>query len=133
MIKVTVMYPYTEGARFDHVYYRDQHMPMVKARLGSACAYYTVEKALPAEHQVHRPPSWRCARSFVIRPKATKPPCKSTAPRSWATSPTTPTSRQWSRSARSSSNGRIVERSGSSLTTPGRLLSVGNSHRLTLD
>ena len=46
MIKVTVMCPYTKGARFDHDYYRDRHMPMVKARLGSACAYYTVEKGL---------------------------------------------------------------------------------------
>ena len=46
MIKVNVMYPYTEGARFDHAYYRDRHMPMVKARLGSACAYYTVDKGL---------------------------------------------------------------------------------------
>jgi hypothetical protein len=44
MFKVNVMYPYSEGARFDHAYYRDRHMPMVKARLGSACAYYTVEK-----------------------------------------------------------------------------------------
>jgi uncharacterized protein (TIGR02118 family) len=35
MIKVNVMYPYTEGARFDHAYYRDRHMPMVKSRLGS--------------------------------------------------------------------------------------------------
>ena len=46
MIKVNVMYPYTEGARFDHAYYRDRHMPMMKARLGSVCAYYTVEKGL---------------------------------------------------------------------------------------
>jgi uncharacterized protein (TIGR02118 family) len=46
MIKVTVMYPYREGARFDHAYYRDRHMPMVKAWLGSACAYYTIEKGL---------------------------------------------------------------------------------------
>ena len=46
MIKVTVMYPYAEGARFDHAYYRDRHMPMVKARLGNACAYYTIEKGL---------------------------------------------------------------------------------------
>ena len=46
MIKVSDMYPYLEGARFDHAYYRDKHMPMVKARLGSACAYYTVEKGL---------------------------------------------------------------------------------------
>lgn len=46
MIKVNVMYPYREGARFDHAYYRERHMPMVKARLGSACAYYTIEKGL---------------------------------------------------------------------------------------
>ena len=46
MIKVSVMYPYSEGARFDHAYYRDRHMPMVKARLGNACAYYTVDKGL---------------------------------------------------------------------------------------
>ena len=43
MIKVTVMYPYAEDARFDHAYYRDRHMPLVKARLGSACAYYTFD------------------------------------------------------------------------------------------
>jgi uncharacterized protein (TIGR02118 family) len=46
MIKVNVMYPYAEGARFDHTYYRDRHMPLVKARLGSACHYYTVEKGV---------------------------------------------------------------------------------------
>ena len=46
MIKVNVMYPYSKGARFDHVYYRDRHMPMVKSRLGNACAYYTVEKGV---------------------------------------------------------------------------------------
>lgn len=46
MVKVQVMYPYSEGARFDHVYYRDRHMPMVKAMLGSACAYYTLDKGV---------------------------------------------------------------------------------------
>ncbi len=46
MIKVSVMYPNTPGARFDHDYYRDTHMPMVKARLGTACLYYTVDKGL---------------------------------------------------------------------------------------
>ncbi|MCZ4305941.1 EthD family reductase [Zoogloeaceae bacterium G21618-S1] len=46
MIKVSVMYPNTPGARFDHDYYRDTHMPMVKARLGAACRYYTVDKGL---------------------------------------------------------------------------------------
>ncbi|AZQ51620.1 EthD family reductase [Burkholderia cenocepacia] len=46
MIKVSVMYPYAPGARFDHTYYRDTHMPMVKRRLGAACLYYTVDKGI---------------------------------------------------------------------------------------
>lgn len=46
MIKVSVMYPATPGARFDHDYYRDKHMPLVKARMGAACTSYTVDKGL---------------------------------------------------------------------------------------
>jgi uncharacterized protein (TIGR02118 family) len=46
MIKVSVLYPNTPGARFDHAYYRDQHMPLVKARMGDGCAFYTVDKGL---------------------------------------------------------------------------------------
>ena len=46
MIKVSVMYPNTAGARFDHEYYREKHMPLVKARMGESCKYYTVDKGL---------------------------------------------------------------------------------------
>jgi uncharacterized protein (TIGR02118 family) len=46
MIKVSVMYPNSPGARFDHEYYRDTHMPLVKARMGDYCKYYTVDKGL---------------------------------------------------------------------------------------
>ena len=46
MIKVSVMYPNTPGARFDHAYYRDKHMPLVKARMGDSCLHYTVDKGL---------------------------------------------------------------------------------------
>lgn len=46
MIKVSVMYPNTPGARFDHDYYRDKHMPLVKARMGAHCLSYTVDKGL---------------------------------------------------------------------------------------
>ena len=46
MIKVSVMYPGSPGARFDHAYYRDKHMPLVKARLGDALKFYTVDKGL---------------------------------------------------------------------------------------
>ncbi|MEP6940978.1 MAG: EthD family reductase [Rudaea sp.] len=46
MIKVSVMYPNTPGARFDHEYYRDRHMPLLKQRMGELCKYYTVDKGL---------------------------------------------------------------------------------------
>lgn len=46
MIKVSVMYPNKPGARFDHAYYKDKHMPLVKARMGDSCNYYTVDKGL---------------------------------------------------------------------------------------
>ena len=46
MIKVSVMSPNTPGARFDHDYYRDKHMPLVKERMGDNCRFYTVDKGL---------------------------------------------------------------------------------------
>jgi len=46
VIKVSVMYPYAPGARFDHDYYRDKHMPMFKERLGAACKRYTIDKGI---------------------------------------------------------------------------------------
>ena len=46
MIKVSVMYPNTPGARFDHAYYRDSHLPLIKARMGAACLSYTIDKGL---------------------------------------------------------------------------------------
>ena len=46
MIKVSVMYPNQPDARFDHDYYRDKHMPMVKDKMGAACLYYTVDKGI---------------------------------------------------------------------------------------
>ena len=46
MIKVSVMYPNKPGARFDHDYYRDKHMPLVQRRLGAACKRYTVDRGI---------------------------------------------------------------------------------------
>ena len=46
MIKVSVMYPNTPGCKFDHAYYAEKHMPMVKRKLGAACKSYTVDKRL---------------------------------------------------------------------------------------
>lgn len=46
MIKVSVMYPNSPGARFDHVYYRNKHLPLIKSRMGAALKYYAVDKGL---------------------------------------------------------------------------------------
>ena len=46
MIKVSVMYPNTPGARFNHEYYANKHMPLVKQRMGDACKFYTVDKGI---------------------------------------------------------------------------------------
>jgi uncharacterized protein (TIGR02118 family) len=34
MIRMTVLYPKTEGATFDHDYYRDKHVPLVTSTWG---------------------------------------------------------------------------------------------------
>ncbi len=46
MIKVTVYYPTTPGARFDHDYYRDRHMPLVAAKMGAHLDHYPIERGL---------------------------------------------------------------------------------------
>lgn len=33
MIRVLVLYPHEEGATFDHTYFMEKHLPMVKERL----------------------------------------------------------------------------------------------------
>ncbi len=74
MIKVSVMYPNKEGARFDHAYYRDKHMPLVKAKMGDACRFYTVDKGLaggapgaPADLCGHVPHLLRLGRNLPGR------------------------------------------------------------------
>ena len=39
------MYTNTTGTRFDHDYYRDEHMPLVRAN--RRIQFYTVDKASP--------------------------------------------------------------------------------------
>ena len=46
MIKVSVMYPYKPGVRFDHDYYRTKHLPLIKSRMGAALKYYTIDRGL---------------------------------------------------------------------------------------
>jgi uncharacterized protein (TIGR02118 family) len=46
MYRVSIHYPKTDGATFDHEYYRSTHMPMVAARLGDTCTSWSVDKVV---------------------------------------------------------------------------------------
>ncbi|MDX1558981.1 MAG: EthD family reductase [Marinobacter sp.] len=46
MIKVSVLYPKTPESTFDISYYRDNHMALVRDRLGSACKRTAIESGI---------------------------------------------------------------------------------------
>ena len=46
MIKVSVLYPNTEGSRFDIDYYCTKHMPMAREKFGAACKGISVDQGL---------------------------------------------------------------------------------------
>ena len=46
MIKVSVIYPNSPGVQFDHDYYREKHLPLIKSRMGAGLKYYTIDKGL---------------------------------------------------------------------------------------
>ena len=46
MIKVSVLYPHSEGKKFDMKYYCETHMPMVRQKLGGACKSIAVEQGI---------------------------------------------------------------------------------------
>lgn len=46
MIKVSVMYANTAGAKFDHEYYKNTHLPLLKKRMGDHCKFYTIDKGI---------------------------------------------------------------------------------------
>ena len=52
MIKYSVLYPNIENGTFDHDYYRDVHLPLIKRRMGEFCHSYAIDKmpeGAPAE------------------------------------------------------------------------------------
>jgi uncharacterized protein (TIGR02118 family) len=46
MIRVSVFYPWSEGAKFDMGYYVSSHMPLVEKRLGAACKGIQVDQGI---------------------------------------------------------------------------------------
>ena len=43
MVKISVLYPYRPGGKFDMAYYCDKHIPMVREKLGAVCKGVAVE------------------------------------------------------------------------------------------
>lgn len=56
MIKISVMYPGGENARFDMDYYLGRHMPMVRERLGAALLRSEVDAGLSGARPGSKPP-----------------------------------------------------------------------------
>jgi uncharacterized protein (TIGR02118 family) len=48
MIKVTVSYPNGPGNTFNHDYYRDNHLPLVRSRVGSAIKRAEIDRGVAA-------------------------------------------------------------------------------------
>ncbi|MBO9615162.1 MAG: EthD family reductase [Dyadobacter sp.] len=46
LVKISVMYPFSEGKTFNMEYYETKHMPMVAGFLGSNLVKYTIEKGI---------------------------------------------------------------------------------------
>ena len=56
MIRVTVLYPRTEGARFDWAYYTGSHLPLVRRKLGAALKGLSIEQGLAGGDPGSPPP-----------------------------------------------------------------------------
>ena len=46
LIKISVMYPFSEGKTFNIEYYETKHMPMVAGFLGANLVKYTIDKGV---------------------------------------------------------------------------------------
>jgi hypothetical protein len=86
VIKVSVLYPNTQGCKFDMNYYLTRHMPMVQQKLGAACKRMAVEEGIagggPGAPATYVAISTRPTPSRALLPRTPR--------RSWPTSRTTP-------------------------------------------
>lgn len=56
MIKVSVLYPATAGARFDQAYWLSKHIPLVLRRFGAAIKSYQIDLGLSGAAPGSPPP-----------------------------------------------------------------------------
>ena len=58
MIRVSVLYPNTDGNTFDHEYFLATHMPLVADRCGDPLRKWEVTGGSPAGRRVRRRRTW---------------------------------------------------------------------------
>ena len=109
MIKVSVFYPNEPGARFDHAYYAEKHMPMVAAKMGDACLRYTVDKGIAGGEPGSPPTYVGMCHIFCDSVRASRRASALMPKRSWRTSRTTRISPPSSRLATSSSRNLALQ------------------------
>lgn len=51
MFRVSILYPKTDGATFDHDYYRTSHMPLVAGKLGDVCTEWSADQVLDGPYE----------------------------------------------------------------------------------
>jgi uncharacterized protein (TIGR02118 family) len=66
LIKVSIMYPFSEGKTFNMEYYETKHMPMVAKFLGSNLVKYTIEKGV-ASGMPNTPLPYMAIGSFYVK------------------------------------------------------------------
>ena len=86
MIRVTVLYPYTEGSRFDHEYYATKHLALVQELYSDIMTGYEMLKGAPDPDG--NPPAFEAVahlkftsrEAYLERRKATRPQIVADAP-----------------------------------------------------
>ena len=66
LIKIAVMYPFSEGKTFNVEYYETTHMPMVAGFLGANLVKYTIEKGV-ASGILNQAPPYMAIGSFYVK------------------------------------------------------------------
>lgn len=66
LIKVTIMYPFSEGKTFNMEYYETKHMPMVAGYLGANLVKYTIEKGL-SSGMANQPLPYMAVGTFYVK------------------------------------------------------------------
>ncbi|WP_020599807.1 EthD family reductase [Spirosoma panaciterrae] len=66
LIKVSILYPYSEGKTFDMDYYEKSHMPFVAGLLGANLVRYTIEKGI-ANGMPNSPLPFMAIGSFYVK------------------------------------------------------------------